>query len=672
MVEAFTTDCAFPRQPTDYITDEWFSYDPNGRLTDVYQSTPHSGGNYHTTASYFANGVVNTLGGIPGQTGFTFGVDSEGRQATAIQGSNNLVSNTTFDPSSRPLTVTLGLGDMDTYEYYPDTGRLKKYTFAVGAAPNTKSMTGTLTWNLNGSLSSLAVIDGFNAGGTHTCKYGDPSTSIPGYDQLGRLIKVDCGANIWQQNFSYDAFGNLTKTVPTGGTGITWIPGYNSANNHYTLAGTSYDAAGNLLTDTFHTYTWDANRHPATIDSSACGTNGTCLTNDALDRPVEKSVAGAYTQILYSPVGKLAAMNGQALVNVYVPLPGGATYNIAPGAGRFWHKDWLGSVRLSTTKNNRTVDYDRAFAPFGEVYKNFGATTNYDFTGDTQDTIAGTYDTSNRELNPNQGRWLSPDRAGIQAADPRNPQSWNRYAYVLNNPLSNIDPSGLECVWDDGSFDAADDPKTGNAKDCAGQGGSWVNPDLFENAMLTNGQWNSNYGDWSASSNSTLAENWIGGSAVFGGPNAAAQEVDEALGYFFGNGAKPTIVYPPNDPFTLDFQRSLGMQAILVGVTRNCSATSGRVPVGTGEAFVNTMIDGEIGGPDGRGAGFGTPEAQMGAFNSTYSRSGGVVNITVTNPITLNSAALHMTAPLGIPNPTSGRFGTVNQEVNITAPDPCQ
>jgi hypothetical protein len=73
---------------------------------------------------------------------------------------------------------------------------------------------------------------------------------------------------------------------------------------------------------------------------------------------------------------------------------------------------------------------------------------------------------------------------------------------------------GLECVWDDGSFDSADDPDTGSAGGCANQGGTWVDPDLFENAMLTNGQWNSNYGDWSSSANPYLAQNWATASAT--------------------------------------------------------------------------------------------------------------------------------------------------------------
>ena len=42
------------------------------------------------------------------------------------------------------------------------------------------------------------------------------------------------------------------------------------------------------------------------------------------------------------------------------------------------------------------------------------------------------------------GRFLSPDPSGLEYADPTNPQSFNLYSYVLDNPLRNIDPSGEE------------------------------------------------------------------------------------------------------------------------------------------------------------------------------------------------------------------------------------
>jgi len=49
-----------------------------------------------------------------------------------------------------------------------------------------------------------------------------------------------------------------------------------------------------------------------------------------------------------------------------------------------------------------------------------------------------------------------------------------------------------------------------------------------------------------------------------------------------------------------------------------------------------------------------------------------VVDITVTNSITLNSWAYHTTGALGIPDPKSGYFGTVHQKIHTSAADPCQ
>lgn len=419
------------------VTDLGYCYSGRGETTDVFESTPHSGGYYHASTAYFANGVLQSLSGVGKQSAYTYGVDGEGRADTTTQGSTNFVTGTTYNAGGQPLTVSLDLGDSDTYTYDPNTGRMASFTYTVGSTP--KSLTGNLTWNANGSLAQLAITDGFNSVGTQTWNYGSSTTA--GYDDIGRLISAVAGSS-WSQSFSYDPFGNITKSGS-----ISWMPGYSQSTNQYTLAGTSYDANGNLLNDTFYQYIWNADGKPVTIAPSAgstvCGGTGvTCLTYDALGRMAEKNVAGTYSEVEYSPVGKSCVMNGQSTqLQCYVPLPGGEI--LSPGPDTFWHADWLGTVRLGSSASQRTISFDRSFAPFGELISISGGTTNADFTGLTQDTISGEYDTPNRELAPTQGRWLSPDPAGLGSVDLFNPQSWNRYTYVGNIPTSITDPTGL-------------------------------------------------------------------------------------------------------------------------------------------------------------------------------------------------------------------------------------
>ena len=42
------------------------------------------------------------------------------------------------------------------------------------------------------------------------------------------------------------------------------------------------------------------------------------------------------------------------------------------------------------------------------------------------------------------GRFLSPNPKIMTARHLANPQKWNKYAYVINNPLANFDPDGMD------------------------------------------------------------------------------------------------------------------------------------------------------------------------------------------------------------------------------------
>jgi RHS repeat-associated protein len=125
----------------------------------------------------------------------------------------------------------------------------------------------------------------------------------------------------------------------------------------------------------------------------------------------------------------------------------GETWGQKPGLAYYGHADNLGSSRLATTPG-RTKYYDVAYAPYGENYDGSGTTADLFFTDENQDTVGngwGTnlYDFMFREYRTGHGRWTSPDPAGLGAVDPSNPQSWNRYAYVNNNPVGWFDPLGL-------------------------------------------------------------------------------------------------------------------------------------------------------------------------------------------------------------------------------------
>jgi len=420
MAEAYT--CTSPC--TSKITDLGFSYTVRGEKSDVYESTPHSSGYNHASATYWANGAVSQLGSnIATLPTFNYAPDGEGRINTVSASSGqNPVTGTTYSVASLATQVNFGSSDSDSFTYDPNTNRMTQYKFTV----NGQSVVGALTWNAIGTLEDLSVTDPFFSGGNQSCAYT--------HDDLIRIASANCGS-VWSQAFSYDAFGNINKS----GT-ISFQATYSYLTNRMTEIGSStptYDANGNVTNDFLNTYAWDASGRPVTAD-------GVGLTYDALGRMVEQNKSSTCYEIVYAPTGaKFAILNGATLQKAFVPLPGGsqAVYT-SSGLAYYRHSDWLGSSRFAST-SSRTMYSDEAYGPFGEPYAQSG-TADLSFTGMNQDTASNMYDFPAREYGT-QGRWPSPDPLGIGSAALANPQSWNRYAYVLDNPMRNTDRTGLLC-----------------------------------------------------------------------------------------------------------------------------------------------------------------------------------------------------------------------------------
>jgi RHS repeat-associated protein len=83
------------------------------------------------------------------------------------------------------------------------------------------------------------------------------------------------------------------------------------------------------------------------------------------------------------------------------------------------------------------------FYPWGDVWEVQGS-GGYNFANIPYRDVTTTTDiTTARFSSPNLGRWFTPDPAGKGAVRLDDPQTWNMYAYVRNNPTTLTDPSGL-------------------------------------------------------------------------------------------------------------------------------------------------------------------------------------------------------------------------------------
>jgi RHS repeat-associated protein len=314
------------------------------------------------------------------------------------------------------------------------------------------------------------------------------STSAYSYDGAGNV------AGIGATSYAYDPFGRLTRWTANGAGGSynstvrayddfgnyrfsaskacgPIVPGnpqrcytsapaalaINGTTNHY--ANLSYDDLGNVLGGAGQTYTYDSLGFMTGTNVGGRRFRYLYTPTDERIAVVEPVIGSDGVTQLTRTVWSLRDLDNRLLSTWIDDKTTGAHVfswkedmiwrgaallaQLSPAGTRHYCLDHLGSPRLVTGATGNVLGRQN-FDPFGS-----GGTSDagsLQFAGMERDAIMTgqfadlpDYD-HRRYFDLFAGRFLSPDPVSGSLS---NPQSWNRYTYALNNPISYKDPTGM-------------------------------------------------------------------------------------------------------------------------------------------------------------------------------------------------------------------------------------
>ncbi|MFC1432234.1 RHS repeat-associated core domain-containing protein [Streptacidiphilus sp. N1-3] len=309
-----------------------------------------------------------------------------------------------------------------------------------------------------------------------SCADGTPSTS----NRSAATTQVNSGPAPYWQTFSYDnatgnrlsekdynPAGDATKDITTDDTGY-------GAGQPYTLTGTRVTVNGQ---STNASYGYDAAGN-TTSRPDGSGQDGLNWTAEGLldneRSPAGNSTAKASyvyaadgTQLLRRDAGTVALYLGATEVHLNtttgtvtgtrqfasdgaptVVETGGTAPTLSYAAGNIQGTS-SAVIAATPTAAANAVTARRAYTPFSSP-RGTGTTgggwnqafpDDHTFLGKTNDASTGLVDVGARKYDPVTGRFVSPD----PVFQPTDPQALGGYAYADNNPVDNVDPTGLDC-----------------------------------------------------------------------------------------------------------------------------------------------------------------------------------------------------------------------------------
>jgi RHS repeat-associated protein len=124
----------------------------------------------------------------------------------------------------------------------------------------------------------------------------------------------------------------------------------------------------------------------------------------------------------------------------------GQRLNMGGASAFIDHADAVGSTTMETDPSGAVV-WDVTHYPWGQVLAQGGTRQSVVWAGLDWQVNDPAIPSASREYNFRDYRWMTPDPGGVKVVKLDNPQTWNMYAYVGNNPTSRNDPGGL-CIED--------------------------------------------------------------------------------------------------------------------------------------------------------------------------------------------------------------------------------
>jgi RHS repeat-associated protein len=457
----FSYGTYFPRMEgmTDGNGSSTFTYvaiGTNGALSLLKEDGPFT--HDDVTYAYDVDGRENSRT-VGETTAETWTRDALGRPATHTTDLGTFTYSSYLDETGLPGSRSLGGSSVTTTWGYGTTSNPMQLVSIGGAASQVRGYGLSFAITGTSEKNPYTVTANQEAAGAVSGHPWSPNDWSYTYDSLDRLTGAslpcsggDAGSCLvpTAESFAYDAEGNPTTYSNASFTGGTlgyygnsdWLQN-SPPNTGYGHAW--YNTGEYKESSTTRYQTWTGENQPDTLyywNNYPTSYVQTQYWYDAEGRRVKQNyydgVTSTDTYTTWCRGHVCARRDGSNNTKARYFPEGQANYSTGGTVTSKWltFKDESGNVRdITDTSGNLVGAAD--YTPFGSILRTTGSLPDYLFGGMMWDANMQYSLSETRIYDPSMGRWWQPDPLGYASGV-------DVYAYVGGNPVSRIDPGGLQ------------------------------------------------------------------------------------------------------------------------------------------------------------------------------------------------------------------------------------